>query len=244
MDISELIEQGKIAVKNSTCKSEYTGTYYYGPEYDKWIAISTRFVEQNFPNDPDTQRYEEIAKHANNDSVDSFSKLIAILEAFDTFPPVPESPFELNLVKTICTNFNKFDVNIKRRHGNRDTIHINDEYDLQDALRSILRLFIDDIRPEDFVPSYAGGNSRVDFFIPERNIVIETKMASSSLRDKEIGEQLMIDVDRYKQLPQYQHLICFVYDKDSNVSNPTGLISDLEKLTDNKMQVSVIISPT
>jgi REase_DpnII-MboI len=32
---------------------------------------------------------------------------------------------------------------------------IKDEYDVQDLLHAILRAFFDDVRPEEFVPSYA-----------------------------------------------------------------------------------------
>ena len=68
-------------------------------------------------------------------------------------------------------------------------------------------------------------------------------MNNSKLRDKQIGEQLIIDVERYRAMNRYNHLICFVYDKDANISNPSGLIKDLEKLSNETMRVTVIISP-
>lgn len=140
-------------------------------------------------------------------------------------------------------NFNKFDISIRRRYGNRDTININDEHDLQDVLFSILKLFISDIRPEDYIPSSAGGNSRVHFLLPEYGLIIETKMTNKSLQDKQVGEQLIIDFGRYKQKDGYNHLMCFVYDKETNIRNPIGLIKDLERLSDEKMRISVYISP-
>lgn len=72
------------------------------------------------------------------------------------------------------------------RHGNREPLKIDDEYDVQDLLQSILRLFFDDVRAEDCVPSYAGGNL---------------------------------------------------------LSNPYGLINDLEKQSSDKLTVKVYISP-
>ncbi|QDQ03280.1 hypothetical protein FOH38_00745 [Lysinibacillus fusiformis] len=168
---------------------------------------------------------------------------MAILKAFEKLPPTPQNDDILPIISNVCLNFNKFDVNIKRRYANRETITIKDEYDVQDSMLSILKLFINDIRPEDYVPSYAGGNSRVDFLLPLHGIVIETKMTNKNLSDKQIGEQLIIDFERYKQLKDYSHLICFVYDKDSHIRNPHGLITDLEKLSDENMRVTVYISP-
>lgn len=48
-----------------------------------------------------------------------------------------------------------------------------------------------------YVPSYAGGNSRTDFYLPQYETYIETKMTREGLRDKEVGEQLVIDIARY-----------------------------------------------
>lgn len=93
------------------------------------------------------------------------------------------------------------------RHADRTTITITDEYDVQDLLLSILRLFIDDVRPEDYVSSFASGNSRTDFF-PLYGTYIETKMTRNGLSDKEIGEQLSIDIARYEN--HCKKLICFI----------------------------------
>ncbi|MFJ8086858.1 hypothetical protein ACIQ7N_01390 [Lysinibacillus sp. NPDC095746] len=243
MNLLELIELGEVVKQQSMKTGLYNIPYISSPEYENWLTLSTRFLESNFPNDVDTIRFREIAQIANGEGNSEFFTLISILKAFEQIPPNPSIEKIVPLLSKIFINFNRFDVNIKRRYSNRDTIEINDEYDLQDSLLAIMKLFIDDVRPEDYVPSYAGKNSRVDFLLPEHKIVIETKMTSKSLSDKQIGEQLIIDFERYKQLPEYNHLICFVYDKGSYINNPHGLIKDLEKLSDSNMKVSVFISP-
>ncbi|MBK0295840.1 hypothetical protein IAE22_26320 [Bacillus sp. S34] len=242
MNISELISAGETAAKENA-KSGYTGIYYGGVEYQNWLALAIRFVESNFPGDPDTKRFREIAEHANNFGDEKFNPLIAILKAFEQCPPVPQKTDIMPIISKLCNNFNKFDINIKRRRADRPTITINDEYDVQDAMLAILKLFVDDIRPEDYVPSYAGGNSRVDFLLPQHGVVIETKMTNKHLSDKQIGEQLIVDFERYKHLPEYNHLVCFVYDKESHITNPYGLITDLEKMSDKDMTITVFISP-
>lgn len=241
MDILELIAMGEKAASESFKPD--MGGYYHGEKYQNWLSVAIRFVESNFPDDPDTKRFREIAEHANGFGNEKYHLLISILKAFELNPPVPPKVDIMPIISKMCNNFNKFDVNIKRRHGSRETISINDEYDVQDAMLAILKLFVDDIRPEDYVPSYAGGNSRVDFLLPQHGVVIETKMTNKHLSDKQVGEQLIIDFERYKQLPNYSHLVCFVYDKDSYIKNPHGLISDLEELSDQNMRVTVFISP-
>jgi hypothetical protein len=242
MDISELIALGEKVAKESYRYSEY-GDYYSGEKYQDWLALAIRFVESNYPNDPDTLRFRSLAENASGFGNDRYHPIMAILKAFELNPPVPPTLDIMPLIARVCNNFNKFDINIKRRYGSRETITINDEYDVQDAMLAILKLFVDDIRPEDYVPSYAGRNSRVDFLLPQHGVVIETKMTNKGLSDKQIGEQLIIDFERYKHQPGYNHLVCFVYDKESHITNPYGLINDLEKLNDQNMRITVFISP-
>ncbi len=55
--------------------------------------------------------------------------------------------------------------------------------------------------------------------LPEEGIIIETKMASEKLKDKELGEQIAIDIVRYNQHPSYRTLLVFIYDKGDYVRN-------------------------
>ena len=242
LTIQDLISEGKDIV--SRCAGSTMGiAYYAGAEYQKWLRKAMRFVDVEFPEEKDTQEFRDIAARANGGETKHFDALIGILEAFDTIPSKQKTMETADLIIQICKNFNRFDVDIKRRYGGRSSISITDEYDLQDCLRAILKLFVDDIRPEDYVPSYAGSNSRVDFLLPACGIVIETKMTRKGLSDKEVGEQLTIDFHRYKELKKCSHLISFVYDKDSIITNPHGLVSDLENLSDAEMRMTVIIAP-
>jgi len=95
------------------------------------------------------------------------------------------------------------------------------------------------IRSEEYTPSYAGGSSRIDFLLKSQKIAIEIKHASASLRDKQIGDQLMIDIGRYQSHPDCQRLVCFVYDPGGNLKNPSGLESDLSRKV-GKLDVKLI----
>ena len=79
---------------------------------------------------------------------------------------------ELQLDK-LFRRFHKIAQEFRERYADRETITIKDEYDVQDLLRGILRLHFDDIRPEEFSPSNAGSNSRIDFILKSEEIGIE-----------------------------------------------------------------------
>lgn len=237
--LQELIDEG-IQIK-ATCSRTQITTYVTGAEYEEWLTYCERFLRLEFPDDPQTIEFSEIAKKANGNDVEKLDRLIGILKAFADLPPTVQSDNIDEILEKIFTNFHRCARSILNRYQRRDTLEIKDEYDVQDLLQGILRLFIDDVRPEDYVPSYAGGNSRTDFYLPQYNTYIETKMTRNGLQDREVGEQLAIDIARYGD--KCQTLICFIYDKGSFLSNPYGLISDLEALGADRVHVKVYISP-
>lgn len=161
---------------------------------------------------------------------------------------IPNKPGSLNLndslelAKTLCRKFHRFARQLQSRHSERDTIEFNDEYDVQDAFHAILKLHFNDIRVEEYTPSYAGSNSRIDFLLHEEEIAIEIKKTRSSLKAKEVGEQIAIDIQRYKPHPQCKKLLCFVYDPEGKIGNPSGLEKDLT-MKEEHLQVITIICP-
>jgi hypothetical protein len=148
----------------------------------------------------------------------------------------------LDIVLRLINRFHVAANQLKRRYSNRETLRINDEYDVQDLLHAFLKLHFDDIRPEEYAPSKAGAASRLDFLLKGERIVVEAKMASASLNDKRIGEQLIIDIERYKAHPDCDKLVCFVYDPDHQIRNPIGLEKDLSRKGE-ALEVIVIVVP-
>ena len=138
--------------------------------------------------------------------------------------------------------FHAVAVQLRARHGSRGTLDVNDEYDVQDLMHALLRLHFDDVRPEEWVPSYAGAASRTDFLLPQIDTVLEIKKTRQGLNAKVVGEQLIIDIARYKRHPQCRRLLCFVYDPEGRIANPTGIENDLNK-GDHGIEVRVSILP-
>ena len=167
---------------------------------------------------------------------------IEIVDPDVTMPMLPSSVEELLgvIVRGLPRAMSPF---INRRKGAVD-LSFRSEYDVQDLLHALLRPWISDIRTEEFCPSYAGSNARMDFLLPEHSMVIETKVVRSRTHAKRIGDELIIDIAHYRAHPQCDTLWCVIYDPDNLISNVGGLSRDLEGNHENakgRVQVKTII---
>lgn len=149
----------------------------------------------------------------------------------------------LKKIKMLCNKFHSVSRQLRNRYNNRPTLEVEDEYDVQNLFHALLKIYFDDIRNEEWVPSYAGSSSRVDFLLKQEKLVIEIKKTSIKLKDKELGEQVILDVAKYKSHPDCKTLVCFVYDPEGRISNPAGLTADLTKQSSKNLSVVVIIKP-
>jgi hypothetical protein len=133
------------------------------------------------------------------------------------------------ILDNIFNNFFLFCQQIKKRYNNRRTIEITDEYDVQDIIHSILRLFFSDIRKEAYNPQYLGKSTKIDFVLNEENIGIEIKYADGINPEKRIGDELLVDINHYKENRNCKKLFCFIYNPHGSFNNPQGFIHELEK---------------
>lgn len=181
---------------------------------------------------------------AGLDFIKKAKKLIRKIQLRENL--VQEQPGTLssieNIVK-ICNTFHTVARQLRQRYSNRDTLTIEDEYDVQDLFHALLRVFFEDVRAEEWTPSYAGGSSRVDFLLPQAKIVIELKKTRNGLGAKEVGNQLLIDAARYQSHPNCKNLICFVYDPEGKIGNPKGLENDLNNHSSEKINIITLIRP-
>ena len=152
-------------------------------------------------------------------------------------------PNALVTVRLICERFHAVAVQLRNRREKRQTLTINDEYDVQDLLNTLLRIHFDDVRPEEPTPSFGGGASRMDFLLKKEQMVVEAKMTRVTLKDKELGDELIQDVARYKNHADCRKLVCLVYDPGAFIKNPHGVESDIEKLSSESLGVEVVIVP-
>lgn len=145
-------------------------------------------------------------------------------------------------IQKLCEKFHVIARQLRSRYNNRDTLDVKDEYDVQNLFHALLKLDFEDIRPEEWTPSYAGKCSRMDFLLKREQIVIEIKKSRRQLTAKEIGSQLIEDIVRYKAHQDCKILMCFVYDPEGLIANPKGIENDLSK-DSKELSVKVIIKP-
>lgn len=146
-------------------------------------------------------------------------------------------------IEKTLSRFHKVVKRLNDRHAKRPGFDINDEYDVQDLMGALLAVEFDDIRPEDYTPIYAGGSKRMDVVVKNHDIVIEAKITRAGRADKDIGDELCVDILHYKERPDCKTLVCFIYDPDQHLKNPAGLKVDLEKNSTDTFTVVVIVAP-
>lgn len=142
----------------------------------------------------------------------------------------------------LCRRFPLFVERLQRRQRNRRRVEVKNEYDVQDLLHAILKLHFDDVRPEEWTPSYAGNASRVDFLLPGERLVVEAKMTRDGLGQKQVANELIIDRARYERMPNVDHLVCMIYDPDRRCGNPNALENDLAR-SDGRLHVTAVVCP-
>lgn len=158
-------------------------------------------------------------------------------------PPPVQGPSARDRLLHILRRFHLSANQLVARHANRATLRIADEYDVQDLLHAVLRIEFDDVREEEWTPSMAGGSSRIDLLVSEIDTAIEAKMTRDTLRDRQVGDELLIDIAHYSTHTGVRTLVCFVFDPGMRLQNPAGLIRDLEGRSTERLAVRVVISP-
>lgn len=213
--------------------------------YAGWYAKSLSFLNLFLSDENEfVHNFQLYRKNTHKNAVSSISILEAVAEylkkGYITVSDADAIDCEAEL-RRIFSRFHRVARQLRSRHNGRTTIEIDDEYDVQDLLHALLKLYFDDVRAEEWTPSYAGKSARVDFLLKNEKVVIEVKKTRKGLTDKELGDQLIVDVDRYRVHPDCKKLICYVYDPEARIGNPEGIMNDLNER--HKGFVEVIIEP-
>lgn len=247
-ELKELIKECENSILSTKWYPEgVLGAYYYvdSTKYAGWYIKVVSFLKSFLPENSDYVKrvvgcefnYFSNASSCNSvlkSIIEYIEKGIIMISTTDSFDTNAE-------LQRIFTRFNRIVRQLRSRFNRRPTLEICDEYDVQDLLCALLKLYFDDIRTEEWTPSYAGKSARVDFLLKKEQLVIEVKKTRVGLTDREIGDQLIVDVDRYKAHPDCHTLICFVYDPEGLIGNPAGMMKDLNER--HKGFVKVVIEP-
>ncbi len=117
----------------------------------------------------------------------------------------------------LCRRLREVADQLARRHSKRETLIVKDEYDVQDLMHALLWIDFQDVRAEEHTPSYAGGSNRIDFILKREQLGLEIKFAHKGKTARDIGDELLIDIGRYKERRDVKVLICFVHDPERRV---------------------------
>lgn len=156
-------------------------------------------------------------------------------------PPAEANRSAQTRVVELCRRFREVADQLAKRHSQRDTLVINDEYDVQDLMHALLWIDFQDVRAEEYTASYAGSSSRIDFILKREQLGLEIKFAHKSTTARTIGDELLIDIGRYKEHRDVKVLVCFVHDPERRIQNPNGLEGDLTGPHDH-LQVIVVVA--
>jgi hypothetical protein len=234
-------------------------------EFKKWHRDTEVLIEKLFGensrhindfNNISYSLYAFTTRTPNSDFIKAFIRGLdnasAILESLrneveeywddNEFEIMINKPRDIENIELICDKFHLVVRQLRERYSDREPLEIEDVYDVQYLFNALLKIYFEDIRKEEWTPSYAGGCSRVDFLLKNEHIIVEIKKTRKSMTTKELGEQLIIDISKYRAHPDCDKLLCFVYDPDGRVANPRGLEKDLSNDEDDFV-VKVIVSP-
>jgi hypothetical protein len=221
-------------------RSEYDGAWY-APKIKKFFEAST----EPYIFRPNDEQGRQIWSYWAYPYERTFAPCILsqrqiLIEARTRQPKTFISSEAIEKVELLVRRFDLVARELARRHDKRPTLIIEDEYDVQDLFRAMLRMFFDDIRSEDPAPSVGGKSSRIDFLLKREQIVVEIKMTRDRLESKEVSDELIIDMKRYTGHPDFKAFVAFVYDPKKYIDNPAELEDDLSELT-GEMLVKVIV---
>ena len=224
---------------------------WYSKASDELLAWITRvedYVLHNYgENSAPFKLYQTLNRgYLNGNYQGDFDKQLTILQGvLKACKEIPirkkiEAIPNIDLLQNLLDKFHEVVKQLRNRHNGRNTLDVTDEYDVQDLLHALLKLYFDDIRKEEWTPSYAGGCARMDFLLKVEKTVIEVKKTRAGLADKELGKQLIEDKARYQSHQDCRKLICFVYDPEGRIVNPKGIQNDLNLNSDDFI-VEIII---
>ena len=182
MDTKEVIQ--KIDEKIERI-SLLRGGSRFSPEYKKWHRESRVLLERVFGVDSyqvsDFKAVQFVFRGGHNIGddrpferkyrsglEDAAAILMSIKEEIMEYGLDLKDGFSSNpiiVLEELLKQFHAVSKQLRRRYNNRPTLDIEDEYDVQDLLHSLLRIFFKDIRAEEWTPSYAGSSSRMDFLL-------------------------------------------------------------------------------
>jgi hypothetical protein len=163
-----------------------------------------------------------------------------VSDAQSSKPHFAQDPLEL--LRKVCLRFHAVARQLRLRKDYRATLEVEDDYDLQDLLASLLKVEFDEVGADEWTPPYTGGAPRTTLFLNGEQIAVVAKKTRSGLTTKELTEQVAADSACYMTRDKCTTLFCFIYDPEGRIGSPKRLETDLTSVSD-RYTVEVLVAP-
>jgi hypothetical protein len=148
----------------------------------------------------------------------------------------------MGLVRKVCLRLHAVARQLRLRKDSRPTVEVEDDYDLQDLLRALLKMEFDEVGTDEWTPPYAGSIRRTTLLLNREQIAIVAKKTGPAMTAKEISEQVAADSAFYSARNKCSTLFCFIYDPEGRIGSPKRLETDLTSVSD-RYTVEVLVAP-
>ena len=166
--VDKLLEEGsKFSFENNCTRGDGGEVWVRTTDlYQAWLTRVEDFILETYgENSPPFRQF----KRFDITQMEGYPKytfdtqhpiLIGALKACQSIEPKKKLiPITKEIIlDNVFDRFHSIAIQLRSRHSGRQTLDVQDEYDVQDLLHSILKLNFSDIRKEDWTPSYAGGS--------------------------------------------------------------------------------------
>lgn len=183
--------------------------------------------------------YLEFDKHTKTNYKHEIEKAVStlkiIIETLERNPQRKNNTSNQEIIETILNKFHRFVVELKELN-----IEIQTEEDVKKLLKALLSIYYENIKPEEYVESYAGIASRIDIYIKDINQGIEIKLAKNSIQQKQIVEQINDDIQKYQKIPNCEKIYFFIYNPEFLIKHAS--LEDLPSKAGN-IEITTIVNP-
>ena len=193
-----------------------------------------------------TNVWRVFAKRALAQVQEASEEISQLLPARKDFGNLSETRLSIATVVSALDQFQECVRYLNTRRSRGAVIDINSEADVQDAIFLMLRPWVIDIVPENPTDRVASRYVIKDFLSKELALVVEAKFVRDRKHGKEISRELHDDIETYRNHPNCENLVFFIYDRDALIPDVAALKRQIEgerKYDVKALDVHCIVKP-
>lgn len=214
-------------------------------QYNSWNAYSQTFA---FSMDiPDYEWERQCQERYRSGAQRTILELQAILDELEQvrrleIHELHEVRADFELVLTLCKRLPQAQRCLSNRRFNKPAFSIEDEYDAQDLLHSLLKAYFKYSVQEQPLAKLANTSSRVDLAIEELETLIELKYAHGPKDQQRIVKEFAQDALLYTSCHWLKHFIyVIVNSQDLKDAEALEKLAGVQRLNDHEFTAYVVL---